>query len=123
MTPLTNSGSAYGRRSKNERMSDPRVKEVQARVKLIGDPQFAAQERKRPGLVRVHLADGRTVEELVPVVRGTADNPMTREEVRVKCQDLFQDVLGKERAASLIEKVWALEKVQSMRELRPLLSA
>jgi 2-methylcitrate dehydratase PrpD len=106
-----------------ERMSEPKVKEIQARVNLIGDPQFAAQERKRPGLVRVHLVDGRTVEKLVPVVRGTADSPMTRKEVEVKSQDLFQDVLGRERTASLIETVWALEKVQSMRELRPLLSA
>jgi 2-methylcitrate dehydratase PrpD len=106
-----------------ERMSDPKVKEVQARVNLIGDPQFVAQERKRPGLVRVHLADGRTVEKLVPVVRGTADSPMTRKEVEVKCQDLFQDVLGKERAVSLIETVWALEKVKFMRDLRPLLTA
>jgi hypothetical protein len=48
---------------------------------------------------------------------------MTRKEVEVKCQDLFQDVLGKERAASLIETVWTLEKVKSMRELRLLLSA
>jgi hypothetical protein len=74
-------------------------------------------------LVRVHLVDGRTVEKLVPAVRGTADSPMTRKEVEVKCQDLFQDVLGKERAASLIETVRALERVKSMRELRPLLSA
>ena len=106
-----------------ERMSDPKVKEVQARVNLIADPRFADQERKRPGLVRVHLVDGRTVEKLVPAVRGTADSPMTRKEVEVKCQDLFQDVLGKERAASLIETVRSLEKVKSMRELRPLLSA
>jgi hypothetical protein len=59
----------------------------------------------------------------LPLVRGTADSPMTRKEVEVKCQDLFPDVLGKERTASLIATVWALEKVQSMRELRPLLSA
>jgi hypothetical protein len=48
---------------------------------------------------------------------------MTRKEVEVKCQDLFQDVLGKERAASLIERVWALDRVKSMREVRPLLTA
>jgi hypothetical protein len=48
---------------------------------------------------------------------------MTRKEVEVKCQDLFQDVLGKERAASLIERVWGLDKLKSMRELRPLLAA
>jgi len=106
-----------------ERMSDPKVREVQARVNLIGDPRFARQERERPGLVRIHLTDGRTVEKLVPAVRGTADNPMTRSEVEVKCQDLLQDVLGKDRSNSLIGTVWGLEKVQSMRELRPLLSA
>jgi 2-methylcitrate dehydratase PrpD len=106
-----------------ERMSDPKVREVQARVRLIGDPRFAGQERKRPGLVRIKLTDGRTVERLVPAVRGTADNPMTRSEVEVKCLDLLQDVLGKDRSNSLIGAIWGLEKVQSMRELRPLLSA
>jgi len=106
-----------------ERMSDPKVKEVQARVNLIADPRFADQERKRPGLVRVHLVDGRRWRSWFPRFRGTADSPMTRKEVEVKCQDLFQDVLGKERAASLIETVRSLEKVKSMRELRPLLSA
>ncbi len=106
-----------------ERISDPKVQKVQARVNLIGDPRFAGQERKRPGLVRIHLTDGRTVEKLVPAVRGTADNPMTRSEVEVKCLDLLQDVLGKDRSKSLIDAIWGLEKVQSMRELRPLLSA
>jgi len=106
-----------------ERMSDPEVREVRARVSLIGDPRFAAQERERPGLVRVHLTDGRTVERLVPAVRGTADNPMTRSEVEIKCLDLLQEVLGKDRSNSVIGTIWGLEKVQSMRELRPLLSA
>jgi 2-methylcitrate dehydratase PrpD len=106
-----------------ERMSDPKVREVQARVHLIGDPQFLGQERQRPGLVRVHLADGQTVEKLVPAVRGTADNPMTRDELEAKSLDLLQDVLGAERANSLVRTIWGLDKVKSARELRPLLSA
>ncbi|MBI5966577.1 MAG: MmgE/PrpD family protein [Deltaproteobacteria bacterium] len=106
-----------------ERMGDPRVLEVQARVNLIGDPQFSGQERQRPGLVRVNLANGQTVEKLVPSVRGTADNPMTREEVEAKSLDLLQDVLGTERAKSLIRTIWELDKVESVRNLRPLLSA
>jgi hypothetical protein len=80
-------------------------------------------ERKRPGLVRVHLNDGRTVEKLVLLVRGTEDNPMTRAEVETKCQDLLQDVLGKSRSESLIRTIWEVEKVKSLRDLRPLLSA
>lgn len=104
-----------------ERMADPKVQEVQARVHLVGDPQFSGQERQRPGLVRVHLADGQTAEKLVPAVRGTADNPMTREEVEVKSLDLLRDVLGTERANSLIRTIWELDKVESVRNLRPLL--
>lgn len=69
------------------------------------------------------MNDGRTVEKLVPLVRGTADNPMTRAEVETKCLDLLQDVLGKSRSESLIRTTWEVEKVKSVRDLRPLLSA
>ncbi len=103
-------------------MADPKVRAVQACVNLIGDPQFSAQESRRPGLVRVHLRDGRVVEKLIPAVRGTADNPMTRTEIETKCLDLLQDVLGKERANSLIGSIWGMEKMNSVRDLRPLLS-
>lgn len=106
-----------------ERMSDPRVLEMQGRVNLIGDPRFAGQEEKRPSLVRVHLKDSRTLEKLVTAVRGTADNPMTRGEIEVKSRDLLEDVLGMERTNSLISTVWNLEQVRSMRDLRPMLTA
>ncbi len=105
-----------------ERMADPKVRAVQARVNLIGDPQFKDQERQRPGLVRLHLEDGRIVEKLVAAVRGTADNPMTRDEIEVKSLDLLQGALGAKRAHSLIQSIWDLEKMNSVRELRPLLS-
>jgi 2-methylcitrate dehydratase PrpD len=106
-----------------ERMSDPKVLEVRSRVNLIGDPKFAGQERERPGLVRVHLTDGTMVEEFVSAVRGTPDNPMTRDEVEAKSVDLLKDVLGIERTKSLVGKIWELEKVKSVRELRPFLFA
>ena len=106
-----------------ERMADPKVREVQSRVSLIGDPRFVGQEKKRPGLVRLLLADGRTVEKLAPAVKGTPDNPMTRQEVEVKALDLLQDVLGKDRSEALVRSIWGVEKIKSVRELRSLLSA
>jgi 2-methylcitrate dehydratase PrpD len=106
-----------------ERMSDPKVREVQSRVNLIGDSKFADQERQRPGLVRVHLTDGRTLEEFVPAVRGTFDNPMTRSEVEAKSLDLLQDILGSDRAKKLIDSIWAIDRLKSVQELRHLLSA
>jgi 2-methylcitrate dehydratase PrpD len=106
-----------------ERMSDPQIRKVQSRIHLIGDPKFSEQERQRPGLVRIQLADGKTLEKLVLAVRGTADNPMTQDEVEEKALDLTQGILGKNRANSLITTIRELDKVKSVRELRPLLSA
>jgi hypothetical protein len=56
-------------------------------------------------------------------VRGSATNPMSREEVADKCRDLFAPVLGKRRAEKLIRTVWNIERLADVRELRPLLRA
>lgn len=106
-----------------ERMSDPKVREVQTRVHLVGDPQFSDIANKRPALVRVHLADGQTVEKLVMSFRGSVENPMTRDEVEAKALDLIKDILGKERANFLIKAIEELDQLKSVRELRQLLSA
>jgi len=54
-------------------------------------------------------------------VRGTAENPMTRAEVDAKSYDLLAPVTGKARARRLCDAVWDLERLKSVRELRPLL--
>jgi 2-methylcitrate dehydratase PrpD len=105
-----------------ERMADPQVQSVQARVNLIGDPKFAEQEKQRPGLVRIQMEDGRILEKYVPAVRGAADNPMTREEVEIKSLDLLHGILGTKRANTLIGNIWGLDRVNSVRDLRPYLS-
>jgi hypothetical protein len=46
---------------------------------------------------------------------------MTREEVIAKCRDLMNPVLGSDRCSKLIETTLALERLKSVRELRPLL--
>src|SRR5438874_12596113 len=50
------------------------------------------------------LADGTELREHVKAVRGTADNPMPREEVVAKCRDLIAPLLGTTTAASLDRK-------------------
>ena len=59
--------------------------------------------------------------ERVEAVRGTAENPMTRDEVVAKARDLMTPVLGAQTCTNLIEKVLKLERVKDIRELRPLL--
>jgi hypothetical protein len=59
----------------------------------------------------------------IEAVRGTAQNPMTRSEVDAKSYDLVAPVIGKPRARKLCEAVWALEKLDDLCKLRPLLRA
>ncbi len=67
------------------------------------------------------LADGSQLSEWVKDVRGTAENPMTRDEVVAKARDLIAPVLGATASAALIEKVLAIESLKDLRELRSVL--
>ena len=77
----------------------------------------------RQGIVELTLRDGRTLRHHTQQVRGTAENPMTREEVEEKCFALLAPVTGRKRARDLIEAVWGIERVRDVRSLRGLLRA
>jgi len=67
------------------------------------------------------LNDGTKLTERVEHVRGTPENPMSREEVVAKARDLILPVLGAKKCDSLTDKLLNLENVKDVRELRPLL--
>jgi len=46
---------------------------------------------------------------------------MTHEEVVAKARDLIAPIIGPAATTSLIEKVFAIERVKDIREFRPLL--
>jgi len=102
-------------------MQDPEVLRVRAKVQLIGDEELEKLIPKRVAIVEVTLNDGTKLTERVEAVRGTPENPMSREEVVAKARDLIVPILGAAKAASLIDKVLALEGVKDIRDLRPLL--
>ena len=103
------------------RMQDASVLRQRAKVQLIADEALDKLHPARVSIVEVTLADGAQLTERVEAVRGTAENPMTREEVVSKARDLMSPFLGAAKSASLIQKILALESVQDVRELRPLL--
>jgi 2-methylcitrate dehydratase PrpD len=103
------------------RMQDPAVLKQRAKVQLIPDAELERLLPARVAIVEVTLADGTRLTETVKAVRGTAENPMPREEVIAKVRDLLTPVLGAERSGKLIEATLHLEKIKSVRELRPLL--
>jgi 2-methylcitrate dehydratase PrpD len=103
------------------RMKDPAVLRHRAKVEVVADPRIDARRPRREAIVEVTLTDGTQLSEWVRDVRGTAENPMTREEVVAKARDLITPVLGASTCAALIEKVLTLESVKDVRELRPAL--
>jgi len=103
------------------RMKDPDVLRMRAKVQLIPSDELERMEPARQAIVEITLNDGTVLSDHVTDVRGTVDNPMTREEVVQKCRDLVEPVLGKTNCTSLIDKVLGLENVKDIRELRGVL--
>lgn len=106
-----------------KRMKDKRVLAVRSRVELHGDEALTRALPSRQGIVELKLKDGRTLRNHITAVRGTAQNPMNRQEVDEKCYHLMAPILGKNRARKLCDAVWGLEKISDARALRPLLQA
>lgn len=110
-------------RSANDkaRMADPEVLRQRAKVKLIPDEQLQRLMPLRAAIVEVKLASGTHLIQRVDNVRGTPENPMTRDEVAAKARDLMTPVLGQAACENLIGNVFRLENIKDIRELRPLL--
>jgi 2-methylcitrate dehydratase PrpD len=103
------------------RMQDSSVLHERAKVQLVPDADLEKLIPVRVAVVEVTLSDGTLLSERVEHVRGTPENPMTRDEVVAKARELMTPVLGAEKCSKLIERVLGLDAVKDIRELRPLL--
>ncbi len=103
------------------RMNDSATLRERAKVTLVPDDQLERLMPLRVAIVEVQLTDGTHLAQRVDDVRGTPRNPMTREEIIAKAHDLIAPILGTTQSANLMEKLLNLERVGSIRELRPLL--
>jgi 2-methylcitrate dehydratase PrpD len=105
----------------NARMQDPAVLRQRAKVQLVHDEELERLMPRREAVVDVTLVDGMHFSERVGNVRGTAENPMTREDVIAKARDLMTPVLGAATCQKLVDRVFTIESVKNVLELRPLL--
>jgi len=103
------------------RLKVPTALRERAKVQLIPDAELERLMPLRVAIVDVSLTDGSHLTQRVDNVRGTPENPMTSEEVIAKANDLITPVLGAAKCSSLIEKIFHLEGVSDIRELRHLL--
>jgi 2-methylcitrate dehydratase PrpD len=106
-----------------ERMADPKVLAAKERVQLIADPGLMDPAAPRSGRVEVTLRNGQTISHFTRHPPGTKENPLNTERVNEKARLLITPVLGAERTEVVIRRVNALEKLNEVRELRPLLAS
>jgi 2-methylcitrate dehydratase PrpD len=103
------------------RMKDVNTLRERAKVQLIGDESLKQFLPVRVALVEVTLADGTVLNERIEAVRGTPRNPMEKTEVVDKCTDLIAPIVGREKTKKLVEIVFSLERLASVKEIRALL--
>ena len=103
------------------RMKDPAVVQERTKINLIPDAELERLMPLRVAIVDVTLTDGTHLSQRVDNVRGTPENPMTREEILAKARDLITPVLGAKKCSALLLTIFDLENVADLRQLRPLL--
>lgn len=104
-------------------MKDPAILRERQKVSLIGDEELEKRLPARVAIVEIQLNDGAVLRQEVDAVRGTAENPMSREEVLAKSRDLIEPVLGSSRSELLLATVLQLEKVTDIHQLSRLLQS
>ena len=104
-------------------MRDPAVLALRARIGVAPDPELTQALPPRQAIVAVSTRDGRRLEQRARAVRGTPDNPMDLQEVEAKAEDLLGPVLGAGPARALVAECRGIERLASVRALRPLLQA
>ena len=103
-----------------DRMQNPDVLAMKRRLTLHKDPTVGRGVMAR---VDVTMKDGRLLSNQPIAIKGTAENPMTDEEVEWKAADLMAPVLGEGTANRIIATVRDLEALKDVRELTRLLRA
>ena len=103
------------------RVRDPRVLALKKRIALQGS-ETLGRAKTTQAVVEIVTRDGRRLRHHTKAVRGTAANPMPREEVAAKSRDLLLPVIGPRHTARLIDTIWNIERIRDARALRPLLA-
>lgn len=121
---LIDGGLNFESSHQHERMSDPAVLAVKAKIDLQANAALTTALPPRQVIMTAHTLDGRVLRHHAKAVRGTPDDPMTRAEVMEKAEDLMAPILGQARATELTRLVMRLDEVADAGAvLGPLLAA
>ena len=112
-------GAAFPAQYTDERVADPEITRLRDRITATVDD---AQE-EGSAEVTVVLTDGRELTEVVDHATGTPDNPMSDAQLEDKFRALAGRTLSEAQVERALSRLWALEELESVGELFPLLRA
>ncbi|PLC49835.1 2-methylcitrate dehydratase [Pollutimonas subterranea] len=101
-----------------QRLSDPRIRDLMTRMDLTVAPDLdAAFPGQRAARVMIRTADGRQAEYFQPTRKGDPEQPLTDDELSAKFMELAQPVVGEQRAKSILQALWTLESRPGLMDL------
>ncbi|MGZ5126834.1 MAG: MmgE/PrpD family protein [Burkholderiales bacterium] len=109
-------GRLDGRGYAPESLTNPEILKLAAKVHYEEDPQAPGHEQFK-GWVIIEMRDGRRFERVEPYNRGSANYPMSVDDVKAKFRDNASFMLKPQHIEQIIDKVDELERVSNVREL------
>lgn len=115
-------GKLYREQYSPERRKDPKVLDLASKMRVIGDSEL---EKVYPDLwaaiVEVTTNSGNTYRRRVDYAKGAPENPLTKEEIQSKFNDMTQNIIGKDRVRKVSDLIWSLEEVHDVCQVSELL--
>ena len=108
----------------DERVDDPQVQALAARVRVIHPEGKSEWETgaSLPCIVRVRLKKGAVLEKSIGVARGDRDNPMSSNDIVEKYRDCTRAVLSNEQIDHTLSLRQDLESLRDLKELSTILT-
>jgi aconitate decarboxylase len=108
-------GDAFVEQYREERMSDPRILSVIERIKIVHDPELdlGGAEKRHAVIAEARLRDGRTRSVKIEQRTGSAQRPISREQLTAKFFQLASQHLDRDRAERLIDDIWSLDRPET----------
>ena len=104
----------------SKRVRDPAILKLRRSIELTGSAALG-KTKTTQAIVEITTRQGEKLRHHTTAVRGSATNPMSRDDVAAKARGLLAPTLGAPGAKRLIDAIWKLEDMTDMRQLHSLL--
>ena len=101
----------------HERINDPDLRALVKKVSVHRDDALSAEYPQRiPNRVRITLAGGKELSELVASPPGHAQNPMTDDQVITKFRSFAEPMLSAGAVERILQTVWSFDELSDVSE-------